>query len=52
MIIALENAPVVADSGGELVVVPLGRGAGIKVRRGAEDKARRIAETKGRARAQ
>lgn len=55
MIISLENAPTVSDArekDEEWVIVPLGRGASIKVRKGAEDKARRIGETKGRARAQ
>lgn len=53
MIIDLESAPTVTDEreqDEEWVIVPLGRGASIKVRKGAEDKARRIGETKGRAR--
>jgi len=56
MIISLENAPTVTDArekDEEWVIVPLGRGASIKMRKGAVDnKARRIAETKGRAREQ
>ena len=55
MIVALENAPTVTDArekDEEWVIVPLGRGASMKVRKAPDDKARRIAETKGRARAQ
>ena len=53
MIIALENAPTITDErekDEEWVIVPLGRGASMKMRRGAENKALRIGETKGRAR--
>ncbi len=56
MIISLENAPTVSDArekDEEWVIIPLGRGASIKMRKKeVENKARRIAETKGRARGQ
>jgi hypothetical protein len=56
MIVNLENAPTVSDArekDEEWVIVPLGRGASIKLRKSAVDnKARRIGETKGRARGQ